>query len=327
MEQVAVVAKIQIAPMMGWTDQHFRYLMRLLSPDVLNYSEMVTTGALLYGDRARYLQRHDAEGAVILQLGGSCPDALARCAVFGQEYGYAGINLNVGCPSTRVQAGKIGACLYKDPVLVASCVEAMVQAVDIPISVKCRIGVDDVDGLAHLVDFLQKMHEKSCHSVQLHARKAWLKGLNPKQNRSIPPLEYDFAYQASQKVLGLPIILNGGLNDRASMEKQLGRFPGVMLGRVAYMHPLMVRAIAMQVYPSSDYKSLDNMLSDYLNYVVDAHECGHRLSVLTKPLFNLCRGQAYAKKWKKSLMAFSGKRQDVHKLIDIWRQMTIKIPV
>ncbi len=309
--------KIHIAPMMGWTDQHFRYFMRLLHPHVALYSEMITTGALIHGDAHKYLHRDVDDGSVVLQLGGCDPQQLAHCAQLAQQYGYTGVNLNVGCPSDRVQAGRIGACLYKEPALVAECVMAMKAAVSIPVSVKCRIGVDDVEGIDRLIAFLELMHKSGCASVQVHARKAWLKGLNPKQNRSVPPLDYELVYAAAQAVADLPIILNGGLLAADDIQYQLSRFPGVMIGRAAYKQPMLIRHCAMHCYPDCQFATIDQVLSKYMAYVVQAQQQGRRLQPLLKPLYNVFFATKKAKLWRKALMAYAAKDIPVKDLLKV----------
>jgi len=293
------VKRIHIAPMMGWTDQHFRYFMHLLSPSLCLYSEMITTAALVHGNAEQLLHRDIDDGDVVLQLGGSDPKQLAQCTRLAKRYGYKEVNLNVGCPSARVQAGKIGACLYKEPALVAECVAAMVAATDLPVSVKCRIGVDEIEGLDYLVAFLQRCADSGCSSVQIHARKAWLKGLNPKQNRSVPPLDYDLVYAASQQV-DIPIVLNGGLLTYEAVMRELKRFPAVMIGRCAYKQPCAIRDF-VQGIDSSALKPLDSVLVEYLDYVASAQGKGYNLMRLLRPLQNVFYAKPNAKHWRIAL--------------------------
>ena len=290
--------KIHIAPMMGWTNQHFRYFMRLLYPKVVLYSEMVTTGAILHAGAERMLSRDADDGEVILQLGGSDPASLAKCARLAQEYGYSGVNLNVGCPSARVQAGKIGACLFKEPALVGECVSAMQDAVDIDVTVKCRIGVDEMDSLEHLLHFLTTIHLSGCQQVQIHARKAWLKGLNPKQNRSVPTLNYDRAYDAAKECPAMEVVLNGGINTIEVACAALMRFCGVMIGRAAYQRPLFIRELAREIDPHCAYLSTEEAVNRYLEHVACMQTKGHRLSVLLKPLQNVLHACPHAKSWR-----------------------------
>lgn len=293
--------KIHIAPMMGWTDQHFRYFMHLMCPGLALYSEMITSAAITHGSAEQLLRRDVDDGEVVLQLGGSDPQELAVCAQEAQRYGYSEVNLNVGCPSSRVQAGKIGACLYKEPERVAACVAAMVDAVDLPVSVKCRIGVDDVEGLEYLVGFINLLAANGCAKVQIHARKAWLKGLNPKQNRTIPPLDYDLVYAASQQV-DLPVILNGGLVSYTAVMRELNRFPGVMIGRCAYMRPLAIRDFVMGA-DAVELRSIASVLAQYLDYVGSLQRKGYHSMRLLRPLQNVFYAQPHAKQWRISLNA------------------------
>lgn len=288
---------IQIAPMMGYTHRHYRYLMRRLCPDVLLYSEMVTTGALLHGDCARHLAMDISETPVVLQLGGHSPSALAECAVLGQQYGYAQINLNVGCPSSRVREGGIGASLFKTPDVVADCVAAMVDAVNIPVTVKCRIGVDDYDSMAHLLDFSRRVTDAGASSLIVHARKAWLNGLNPKQNRTIPPLRYDVVASLAQQI-SIPIILNGGIRSHEEISEHLTGFQGVMIGRWACDDPV---GFAKRYLDHPQRSSLSQILADYFSYMDRAVESGQQLSFLIQPLQGLFCGQPGAKKWRKRL--------------------------
>ncbi len=203
--------EISVAPMMDWTDRHCRYFHRLISPNAVLYTEMVTTGALIHGDSERFLRHDQSEHPVVLQLGGSDPADLARCAEMGAKAGYDAINLNCGCPSDRVQSGSFGACLMAEPAHVADCMEAMIAAVDIPVTIKCRIGIDDSDDLVFLDDFVAASVDKGVDTFIIHARKAWLKGLSPKQNRDIPPLDYNRVAAIKSKYPALTVILNGGI--------------------------------------------------------------------------------------------------------------------
>ena len=223
--------------MMDWTDRHCRYFHRLLSRRARLYTEMVTTGALLHGNVPRHLDFDAAEHPVALQLGGSEPADLAKCARLGAEWGYDEINLNCGCPSERVQRGAFGACLMAEPALVADCVKAMVDAVDVPVTVKHRIGIDKGESYAFVRDFVGTVAEAGCNVFIVHARNAWLKGLSPKENREVPPLRYDFVHRLKRDFPRLVIVANGGLTASAQVTQQLQHVDGVMLGREAYHHP------------------------------------------------------------------------------------------
>ncbi|MEP6882739.1 MAG: tRNA dihydrouridine(20/20a) synthase DusA, partial [Dokdonella sp.] len=223
--------------MMDWTDRHCRYFHRLLSPHARLYTEMVTSPALIHGDRERLLGFGAAEHPVALQLGGSDPRELAEAARIGEQFGYDEINLNVGCPSDRVQSGRFGACLMREPQLVADCFAAMRDAVSIPVTIKCRLGVDAQDEVADLQHFIETVATQGCTVFVVHARKAWLKGLSPKENRDVPPLNYERVYQLKRDFNSLTIIINGGIDKLVDVETHLEHTDGVMLGRTAYHEP------------------------------------------------------------------------------------------
>ena len=228
---------ISIAPMMDCTDRHDRYFLRLIAPHLLLYTEMITANALVHGERERFLAFDPNEHPVALQLGGADPQKVAYCAKLGEARGYDEINLNVGCPSDRVKSGQFGACLMLNPLLVAECVAAMCDAVKIPVTVKCRIGVDEHDSYDELHHFITKVSQAGCSVFIIHARKAWLNGLSPKQNREIPPLRYDIVWKVKQDFPKLTIIVNGGIKTCDDIAEQLGFVDGVMIGREAYANP------------------------------------------------------------------------------------------
>lgn len=289
---------LHIAPMMGYTHRHFRYLMRKLCPDFLLYTEMITTGALLYGDADRYLAYDVSELPLVLQLGGNDPSALAQCAKMAQERGYSQINLNVGCPSSRVQEGRIGASLYKSLDVVKDCVSAMKQAVDIPVTIKCRIGVDDCDSFDYLLAFAQGVHQAGCDFLVVHARKAWLKGLNPKQNRTVPPLRYDVVSLLAAAI-SMPVVLNGGLDTLESIYEQLETFPAVMVGRFACAYPLLLAKF--QRTGPKDRLPIDQILIDYFSYMDQCVKKGEWSILLLQPLHGFFRGQFGSKQWRQQL--------------------------
>ncbi|NCP39476.1 MAG: tRNA dihydrouridine(20/20a) synthase DusA [Rhodoferax sp.] len=229
--------RVSVAPMLDWSDRHCRYFHRLLTRRALLYTEMVTTGALIHGDVARHLDFCDQEQPVALQLGGSDPSDLAHCAKLGAQWGYQEINLNCGCPSERVQRGSFGACLMTEPQLVADCVKAMVDTVSVPITVKHRIGIDQVENYDFVRDFVGAVSQAGCFTFIVHARNAWLKGLSPKDNRDIPPLRYDWVYRLKADFPDLVIVLNGGVTHTAQVQEHLAHVDGVMLGREAYHNP------------------------------------------------------------------------------------------
>ncbi|TNC90521.1 MAG: tRNA dihydrouridine(20/20a) synthase DusA [Thalassolituus sp.] len=239
------------APMMDWSDRHCRYFWRQLTRDSLLYTEMVTTGALIHGDRERFLAYHDAEHPIALQLGGSNPDELAQCAKFAEEWHYDEVNLNVGCPSDRVQNNMIGACLMAHPQLVADCVKAMQDATSLDVTVKHRIGIDDRDSYEEMRDFVGTIADTGCKTFIVHARKAILQGLSPKENREIPPLRYEDVFRLKREFPGLEIIINGGITTHDQIAELLTQVDGVMLGREAYHNPSILME-ADQRYFSSD---------------------------------------------------------------------------
>ena len=226
--------------MMDWTDRHCRYFLRQVSSRAFLYTEMITAAALIHGDIDRHLAFDDAERPVALQLGGSEPDELAYCAKLGERYGYDEINLNVGCPSERVQRGAFGACLMAEPRLVSECVKAMRDSVTVPVTVKHRTGIDKVEDYSFLRDFVGTVAEAGCRTFIVHARNAVLKGLSPKENREIPPLKYDYVYRLKRELPDLEIVINGGITDRDAMDEHLRHVDGVMLGRAAYHDPWII---------------------------------------------------------------------------------------
>ena len=243
---------ISVAPMMEWTDRHDRYFLRLISKRSLLYTEMVTTGAILFGDVKRHLQFHKEENPIAAQLGGSNPQDLAECAKICEEYGYDEVNLNVGCPSDRVQSGKIGACLMAEPELVSECVNQMNQAVKIPVTVKHRIGIDDMDSYDDLTRFVKTVADGGCKTFIVHARKAILSGLSPKQNREIPPLIYSRVFQLKQDFPELEFILNGGIKTLREAQAHLNHVDGVMIGREAYHNPYILAPVDQMFYSSTE---------------------------------------------------------------------------
>ncbi len=232
--------RLCVAPMMDWTDRHCRYFLRQVSSTARLYTEMITSAALIHGDVDRHLAFSDEEHPVALQLGGSEPDELARCASLGERYGYDEINLNIGCPSERVQRGAFGACLMAEPRLVASCVAAMRDAVSVPVTVKHRTGIDQVEDYAFLRDFVGAVAGAGCRTFIVHARNAILKGLSPKENREIPPLKYDYVHRLKRELPQLEIVINGGIVTDRAIEQQLRHVDGVMLGRAAYHDPWLI---------------------------------------------------------------------------------------
>ena len=291
-----------IAPMMDYSDRHYRYFLRLLSRHARLYTEMVTTGAILHGDRDYLLDFDAAEHPVALQLGGSVPADLARAARMGADYGYDEINLNVGCPSDRVQTGRFGACLMAEPQLVAEGVAAMRAAVSIPVTVKTRIGIDARDSYEELCHFVRTVAGAGCDTFIIHARKAWLQGLSPKQNREIPPLRYDVAYQLKCDFPGLTIVVNGGIVSLQSAIQHVSHVDGVMLGRAA-IHDSYVVAQADHLLfgDAHPVPTRADLAQSYIPYIEQQLALGVRLPALTRHLLSLYQGMPGARRWRRWL--------------------------
>jgi tRNA-dihydrouridine synthase A len=292
---------ISVAPMLDWTDRHARYLMRIISPHALLYSEMVTTGAILHGDTKRFLAFDPFENPVALQLGGNNPEKLAACAILGEDYGYAEINLNVGCPSDRVQSGAFGACLMLQPSLVADCINEMQNKVKIPVTIKCRIGVDLRDSYEELFNFVQINQAAGCNIFIIHARKAWLQGLSPKQNREIPPLQYEVVQQIKKDFPSITIILNGGLKDIATITTQLTSLDGVMIGREAYSNPFFLKKLEETFFATNASLTRFAIVERYIPYVLQQLQQNTRLSNLIRPLLGLFQGEKGGRRWRRVL--------------------------
>ena len=286
--------------MMDWTDRHCRYFHRLLAPNALLYTEMVTTGAVVHGDRARLLGYDASEHPVALQLGGSEPAELAQAARIGVEFGYDEINLNVGCPSDRVQSGRFGACLMREPALVADCFAAMRAAVDVPVTIKCRIGVDEQDEYTALAAFVDAVHAAGCDTFIVHARKAWLQGLSPKENREVPPLNYERVYRLKREHPQLNVVINGGISSVAEVQEHLRHVDGVMLGRTAYHEPYRLAELehALHGTPLPDRDDVLQRLRPY----VEAHLArGDRLQHITRHILGLYQGLPGARAFRRVL--------------------------
>ncbi|MHA1132933.1 MAG: tRNA dihydrouridine(20/20a) synthase DusA [Alphaproteobacteria bacterium] len=291
-----------VAPMMEWTDRHCRSFLRLISAHAFLYTEMVTAEAVLYGDRERVLGFDPAEYPVGLQLGGSDPAKLAEAARIGADWGYDEINLNIGCPSDRVQSGRFGACLMAEPALVADCVRAMVDAVPLPVTVKCRIGIDDQDAEESLDRFIDTVADAGCSTFVVHARKAWLEGLSPKENRDVPPLDYDRVHRLKARRPDLELILNGGLASLAEAEPHLAQLDGVMLGRAAYADPYLLADVDQAIYgldqpPLSRAEVLDR----FMVYVRRELAKGVRLNAMTRHVLGLFHGQPRARAFRRHI--------------------------
>ena len=293
---------ISVAPMMDRTDRHFRFLLRLISRHTLLYTEMVTTGALLYGDQGRHLNFSEEEHPISLQLGGDDPQALAQCAQLAEQWGYDEVNLNVGCPSNRVQSGRFGACLMLRPERVAEAVVAMKQATHLPVTVKHRIGVDDVDQYEDMLRFVDIVSEAEADGFSVHARKAWLSGLSPKENRTIPPLRYHEIYQLKQERPHLFIEINGGISTWEEIDEHLQHIDAVMLGRAAYSNPRLFFEADRRLF--QDHRSslaLDEVVNRMAHYTDEWVEQGGRAHHVTRHLVHLLSGLPGNKFWRRTL--------------------------
>ncbi len=291
--------KASIAPMMQYTDMHDRYLLRLISKKVFLYTEMVTTGAILYGKCFHQLEFNKEEHPVAIQLGGSNVDDLVKSAKIAEDYGYDEINLNVGCPSDRVQKGRFGACLMLEPEHVAECLSAMQTNVKVPVTIKCRLGVDHHEDYEFLYNFVNIVQDAGIKHFIIHARNGILKGLSPRQNRHIPPLKYDYVYQLKKDFPNLNITINGGIKTIDECKDHLKYVDGVMIGRAAYENPFLIKDIDTELYGiESNINSKKSILNQYLDYVEDKLQEGHDLSKMMKHLFGLSRGDKFAKTFR-----------------------------
>ena len=288
--------------MMSHTDRHFRYLLRLLSKHSMLYTEMLTTGALLHGDTDRYARFHGAEHPVGMQLGGSDPGELANCAKIAAGYGYDEINLNVGCPSERVRSGRFGACLMAEPELVAECVRAMTAATNLPVTVKTRIGIDDHDGYDHLARFISTAAQAGCRTFIIHARKAWLQGLSARQNRSVPPLQYDLVYRLKQDFPLLEIIINGGITSLAEAQNHMRHVDGVMLGRAVCNNPYLLAGVDKNLFGVNNMAaSRTHILQNYMHYMKAEMANGENLYAMARHILGLFHGQYGARAFRRHL--------------------------
>ena len=293
------IHKFCIAPMMQYTDMHDRYLLRLISKKIFLYTEMIATGSLIYGKCFNQLDFNKEEHPVGVQLGGSNVKDLIECSKKCEQYGYDEINLNVGCPSDRVQKGKFGACLMLEPELVKDCLGNMKNSVHIPISIKCRLGVDNNESYEFLHNFISIVKESGINIFIIHARNGILKGLSPRQNRNIPPLKYNYVYKLKKDFPDLEIIINGGIKSIEECHNHLSKVDGVMLGRFAYENPFILKSVESELFglEARDI-SKKEILNQYLNYVERKLSEGHDLGRMMKHLFGLSRGDKYAKSFR-----------------------------
>ncbi len=316
--------RFSVAPMLDWTDRHCRYFHRIMSKEALLYTEMVTTGAIIHG-KGDFLAYNEEEHPVALQLGGSNPIDLARCAKLAQERGYDEINLNVGCPSDRVQNGMFGACLMGEAELVAQCVTAMRDVVDIPVTVKTRIGIDDQDSYEFLKDFIHVVSEKGgCDNFTIHARKAWLSGLSPKENREIPPLDYPRVYQLKQDFAHLTMAINGGIKTFEEMEEHLKHMDGVMVGREAYQSPYLMAEVDQRLFGSDrPVMKRREVVEAMYPYIEKQLANGSYLGHITRHMLGLFQNMPGARQWRRHIS------ENVHKPgagIEVVQQALDKIP-
>ncbi len=292
--------RLSVAPMLDWTDRHCRYFHRLMTSQTLLYTEMVTTGAIIHG-KGDFLAYNQEEHPVALQLGGSNPVDLAHCAKLAQERGYDEINLNVGCPSDRVQNGRFGACLMAEPQLVADCVAAMKEVVDVPVTVKTRIGIDDQDSYEFLTDFITIVSEKGgCEQFTIHARKAWLSGLSPKENREIPPLDYNRAYQIKKDFSHLNIAINGGVKSLEEAKEHLAHLDGVMIGREAYQSPYILAEVDQQIFGlDTPVKKRSEVIFEMFPYIEQQLSQGAYLGHITRHMLGMFQNMPGARQWRR----------------------------
>ena len=291
-----------IAPMLDWTDRHCRYWLRLIFPNALLYSEMVTTPALIHGNQHKLLSFDPFEKPLALQLGGNESKEMAKCAMLAQKYDYDEVNINVGCPSDRVQSGLFGACLMAKPQVVADCVAAMRDAVDIPVTVKTRIGIDAMEGYTPLREFVSRIVEAGCQVIIVHARKAWLQGLSPKENREIPPLQYDYVYRLKQEFQQQQIIVNGGIQDSAAVREHIKYVDGTMIGRAAYLNPYALVGVNKSVFNNrATIPVRADVVEKYLPYINQQLAQGVFLKHMTRHMLGLFKGMPGAKQWRRYL--------------------------
>ncbi|OMO32687.1 tRNA dihydrouridine(20/20a) synthase DusA [Vibrio splendidus] len=316
--------RLSVAPMLDWTDRHCRYFHRLLSQQTLLYTEMITTGAILHG-KGDFLEYNEQEHPLALQLGGSNPVDLAACAKLAGERGYDEINLNVGCPSDRVQNGRFGACLMAEPELVADCVSAMREVTDIPITVKTRIGIDDQDSYEFLTKFVSTVSEKGgCEQFTIHARKAWLSGLSPKENREIPPLDYDRAYQIKKDFSDLVIAVNGGVTTLEQTKEHLQHLDGVMIGREAYHSPFILAEVDQQIFGlDTPIKKRSQVVEEMYPYIERELSNGASLGHISRHMLGLFQSMPGARQWRRYIS------ENAHKKgagIEVMQTALAKIP-
>ena len=318
-----MIHRFCVAPMMDRTDRHERFFLRSLSKKAYLYTEMINANAVLFGDQNELLKFNECEHPLAIQLGGNDPIKLSEAATISESYGYDEINLNVGCPSTKVQNGDFGAILMRNPNLVAKCVKAIKNNVNIPVSIKCRIGVDDMDEEKDLNTFIKKVSDSGCKVFIIHARKAWLKGLSPKENRNIPPLNYERVYKLKDEFPHLEIIINGGLENIEDSKNHLTKVDGVMMGRKAYENPFQLTKVDHLIYGMPFLpKTKEEVLLKMIPYIIQQHKAGVKINLISRHLIGLTKGTKFAKHIRSSLTNLSALRQPERKLIQIASQLS-----
>lgn len=296
------IIPISVAPMMDWTDRHCRFFHRLISPNTMLYTEMVTTGALIHGDHERFLRHSAEEYPLALQLGGSSPQDLATCAKMGEDAGYQEINLNCGCPSDRVQKGKIGAILMEDPDTVADCISEMVSAVKIPVTVKCRIGIDEQDSFEFLDTFISTVKAAGCETFIIHARKAWLEGLSPKENRTVPVINYDRVKKIKQTHPDLTISINGDIKNIEQVQEHLKTVDSAMIGREAYQNPYILAELEQVIFTNDNILPREEIALAMIPYAAQQmRDYGTPIKSITRHMTGLFHEQPNSKKWRQLL--------------------------
>jgi tRNA-dihydrouridine synthase A len=309
--------KLSVVPMMDWTDRHCRYFHRLMSKQTQLWTEMVTAKAIIYGDKNRLLDYDASEHPLVLQLGGSDASDMAIASKIGQDWGYDEININVGCPSNRVQSGSFGACLMQTPHIVAQCIESMGEVVDIPLSVKSRIGVDDMQTYAELADFIKIVSQAGCQNFVIHARKAWLQGLSPKENRTVPPLNYDWVYQLKQDFPKLNIGINGGITSIDEAKNHLNYVDNAMLGRAIYHQPYLLAEVDKNIYQQNvDIISREQVLLDFIEYMKIQQAKSVPIRSMTRHILGLYYAQPNSKKFKRLLSGKVVEMKHLYKWIE-----------
>ena len=317
-----MLSRFSVAPMMDRTDRHERYFLRTITAETLLYTEMIHANAVVYGDTSALLRYHQKEHPLAIQLGGSDPDLLSEASKLAEEFGFREINLNIGCPSDRVQKGRFGAILMKEPELVAKCVEAMIKSTNVPITVKCRIGVDDMNECSGLDNFINLVKNVGCETFIVHARKAWLKGLSPKENREIPPINYSRVYRLKEDFPDIKVVMNGEISSIEESLIHLNQVDGVMMGREAYDNPYVLKNVDNLIFnKKKKVKDRKQILMDYLPYLESLHENKNKLVHATKHIMGLFKGLQGAKEVRRLLTTIDS----VENPIEHYKQLALEV--